>query len=79
MTTNPYFLNYEISHEIVRTKLPAMKDPKEKINILSVLKDAIGKDLTRFAVPGKISPLYLNMRVLSLFLIRRELNIFAKH
>jgi hypothetical protein len=27
------------------------KDPNQKINIWEILKNAIGKDLTRFAVP----------------------------
>jgi hypothetical protein len=32
--------------------LPAKRDPNESLNIWSLLKDAIGKDLTKFAVPG---------------------------
>jgi hypothetical protein len=32
--------------------LPAKKDPNEKINVIEILKDSIGKDLSRFAVPG---------------------------
>jgi len=52
---NPVWLELEISDEIVRKKLPYFKDPEKKFSIWSILKDAIGKDLSRFAVP-----VYLN-------------------
>jgi hypothetical protein len=38
-----------------RTQLPAFKDPSEKLNIWALIKDLIGKDLTRIALP-----VYLN-------------------
>lgn len=52
---NPVWQEMEISDEIVRKKLPYFKDPNLKFNIWNILKDAIGKDLSRFAVP-----VYLN-------------------
>ncbi|EGR30773.1 oxysterol-binding protein, putative [Ichthyophthirius multifiliis] len=55
LTSNPAYLATEISNEAIRTKLPKEKDPNEKINIWSILKDSIGKDLSKFAVP-----VYLN-------------------
>lgn len=38
--------------EDMRYTLPALRNPKEKFSVWSVLKDAIGKDLTKFCVPG---------------------------
>ena len=35
-----------------RFQLPYLKDPNQKLNIWNLLKDMIGKDLSRFAVPG---------------------------
>ena len=32
-----------------------MRDPKKKFSIWSIIKDAIGKDLTKFTVPGMIN------------------------
>jgi len=40
---------------VFRDTLPEKKDPNEKLNIFNLLRDAIGKDLTKFAVP-----VYLN-------------------
>lgn len=37
---------YSVSEE-KRTRLPALK-PKASINIFKILKDSIGKDLTKF-------------------------------
>lgn len=34
-----------------RTQLPYKKDPKDKPSVWTVLKDAVGKDLSRFCVP----------------------------
>ncbi len=34
-----------------RTTLPALKPPDQKISVWKVIKDAIGKDLSRFCVP----------------------------
>jgi len=56
LTTNPIYLNTDIPREPkVRERLPVFKNPNEKINIWSIIKDAIGKDLTKFSVP-----VYLN-------------------
>lgn len=38
--------------------MPSTIDPKQTINIWSVLKDMVGKDLSKIAVPG-IFPLTL--------------------
>ncbi len=45
----PTLLNQE-----KRLQLPYLKDPNQKLNIWSLLKDMIGKDLSRFAVPGSL-------------------------
>jgi oxysterol-binding protein 1 len=37
-----------------RKCLPVLRNPKQKINIWKVVRDTIGKDLSRIAVPGKI-------------------------
>ncbi|EAS03629.2 oxysterol-binding protein (macronuclear) [Tetrahymena thermophila SB210] len=55
LTQNPSYKATEIPDEPVRYTLPIEKDPNEKINVWSILKDSIGKDLTKFAVP-----VYLN-------------------
>lgn len=34
-----------------RTKLPFLKDPKKKFSVWKILKDSIGKDLSKIAVP----------------------------
>lgn len=52
---NPVWQELELTDEAIRKKLPYFKDPNQKINIWNILKDAIGKDLSRFAVP-----VYLN-------------------
>lgn len=35
-----------------RTTLPAKRNPKQKVSIWTILKDLIGKDITRFSLPG---------------------------
>ena len=52
LTSNKIFTSTVIPFESVRMNLPAKRDPNESLNIWSLLKDAIGKDLTKFAVPG---------------------------
>ena len=37
--------------EYVRRELPFLKDPNDKPSVWKVLKDAVGKDLTKFCVP----------------------------
>ena len=34
-----------------RTILPALKPPDQKVSIWKVIKDAVGKDLSKFCVP----------------------------
>lgn len=34
-----------------RVELPFLKDPKQKISMWSILKEAIGKDLTKMSMP----------------------------
>lgn len=34
-----------------RTELPFLKDPNDRPSVWKVLKDAVGKDLSRFCVP----------------------------
>ena len=43
----------ELDAEVVeyRTILPALKPPDQKVSIWKVIKDAVGKDLSRFCVP----------------------------
>lgn len=53
LTTNPAYLASEVADEPYRLALPKEKDPNEKINIWSIVKDSIGKDLSKFAVPGR--------------------------
>jgi hypothetical protein len=55
LTTSPAFIGMEIPTDHTRKKLPHFLDPNQKINVWSILKDSIGKDLSKFAVP-----VYLN-------------------
>jgi hypothetical protein len=52
-------LETPISKEPKREKLPFVLDPNQKFNVWAVAKDLIGKDLSRFAVPGR--PLFLSI------------------
>jgi hypothetical protein len=36
-----------------REVLPAQIDPAEKLSFFSVIKDSIGKDLSKITMPGK--------------------------
>jgi len=38
-------------HDIVRETLPSLRPPDAKVSVWKVIKDAIGKDLTKFCVP----------------------------
>jgi len=53
VTQNPVFKKFPILKESARERMPYFIDPKQKFNIWSVLKDLIGKDLTKLTVPGK--------------------------
>ena len=47
-----------------RTILPYLKDPKIKYSVWSVLKDSIGKDITKISLPVYFNhPLNLHQRV----------------
>jgi hypothetical protein len=35
-----------------RRSLPCFKDPNEKVRLISVIKDMVGKDLTKITLPG---------------------------
>lgn len=48
-------LNEETKEPLERSVLPYLKDPKTKISVLTILKEVIGKDLTRISLP-----VYLN-------------------
>ena len=42
----------QLTNDQTRKVLPFQINPNEKINFFSVIKDSIGKDLSRIAVPG---------------------------
>ena len=48
-------LNHELTTieeaQEFRTTLPALKPPDQKVSVWKVIKDAVGKDLSRFCVP----------------------------
>ena len=45
---------FPLANEPIRNRLPALKDPNEKFSVWSLIKDCIGKDLSKIAVPGII-------------------------
>ncbi|EAS03630.2 oxysterol-binding protein (macronuclear) [Tetrahymena thermophila SB210] len=51
LTQNPTYKAIDISDQPTRLTLPIQQDPNEKINMWSVFREAIGKDLSKFAVP----------------------------
>ena len=55
LTNNEVFRYLDINDEEIRVKLPHLKAEGEKVNIMSILKDAIGKDITRFSVPVQLN------------------------
>jgi hypothetical protein len=44
-------LNEELKDEEERPCLPFLKDPKIKISLWTIIKESIGKDLSRITVP----------------------------
>ena len=59
--------------------MPNKKDPSEKLNIFNLLKDAIGKDLTKFAVPVYLNePLSMLQRLCEQFEYAEVLEAGAK-
>ena len=56
-----------VTNSKYRDTLLRTKDPKEKLNIFALIRDLIGKDLSKFSVPGiyidrflKINNIYIN-------------------
>lgn len=50
---NRVFVKYPVNtNEKTRTQLPHLIDPKKKIDIIKLIKDSIGQDLTRIAFPA---------------------------
>ena len=38
-----------------RSQLPVVKDPNDTVSMWGILKNAIGKDLSKFAMPVKVN------------------------
>lgn len=56
ITTNPAFTKYEIPDgPLVRDRMPVYRDPNMSLNVWSLFKDNIGKDLSKITMP-----VYLN-------------------
>lgn len=55
ITENQVYKNHPLTAEKERKILPCKRDPEAKINFLSLLKDCIGKDLSRIAMPVYIN------------------------
>ncbi len=47
------FSELTVSEERLREDLPLKEYDMEEINIWTIMKDGLGKDLSRFALPGK--------------------------
>ena len=41
----------QLTFEEFRSQLPSFKDPNEKIRLFSVIKDMVGKDLSKITFP----------------------------
>lgn len=48
------FRKLKLTNARNRSILPRIQDPNEKLNIWNIIKDMIGKDITKFSVPGTI-------------------------
>ena len=51
---NEIYRTILISKDKKRFNLPFFRDPSEKFNIWSIVKDSVGKDASKMAVPGNI-------------------------
>jgi hypothetical protein len=51
MIDNPVFVQLKVGNAERRDRLRASKNPKEKLNIFSLIRELIGKDLSKFSVP----------------------------
>lgn len=45
-------MNLKLTNNKGRIRLPRTQDPKEKLNLWGIVKNMIGKDLTKITVPG---------------------------
>lgn len=57
LTTNLAFKKYPLSmfQPSVRTDLPALRDPNVKLNVVKLIKDNLGKDLSKISMPVYIN------------------------
>ena len=54
MIANDAFKDMNLGIEEYREFLPCFKDPNEKIRLFSLIKDMVGKDLTKITFPGNL-------------------------
>jgi len=52
LNTNPAFVGTNIPEEAIRAVMPHKIDPDKKFSVWEIVKNMIGKDFTRLAVPG---------------------------
>lgn len=52
MIANEAFKDMNLGIEEIREFLPCFKDPNEKVRLFSLIKDMVGKDLTKITFPG---------------------------
>lgn len=55
LVANPVFTELPLFNDPRRERLPFFVDSEIKLNIWGIIKDSVGKDLSKFAVP-----VYLN-------------------
>jgi len=53
LETNFVWKNFKFSTESKRLELPYKRESYRKVELWNIFKDLIGKDLTRFSLPGK--------------------------
>ena len=65
MSTNPAFTKYPVRDgPLVRHQMPVFRDPNVKINVWSILKSNIGKDLSKITMPVYVNePLSMLQKV----------------
>jgi hypothetical protein len=51
MISNDAFKEMSLGIMETRERLPAFRDPNEKVRLFSVIKDMVGKDLTKITFP----------------------------
>jgi len=52
LTKNEFYRNYRFNLDLIRDNIKVIRDPNQKIDFWKLLKDAIGKDLTKITMPG---------------------------